>query len=283
MSATLSWMPLYVRDYDEDTGHLTCEQDGAYGRLLRKMWLRGDLPNDDAALARICGVTRTHWVRHIKPALMPLMTMTDIGTISQKRLQKERKNAAKISEKRTEVAKKRWQNQSVDSYDINDLADAKAYATDRTNQERLLVHPQPQCTIEKEDSTPDLFGSDEKKSAVRKASDEAPESPTAKVVHLNAGVTDDFAEFWMEYPKERHFEKRAALAEYAKARRKGVSHAVIIAGVRAMKQTTQPKFTLYPHRWLNRARWEDEALTVADHVLADTGTAPMPLYNGGRL
>lgn len=141
MSVSLNWMPLYVRDYDEDTEHLTCEQDGAYGRLLRKMWLRGDLPNDDSALARICGVTRTHWVRHLKPAIIPLLFVTEIGTLSQKRLEKERKNAWKISEKRAENARKKSQNTVVVPRENNDIVRAKAPANEGTNGEHLLVHP----------------------------------------------------------------------------------------------------------------------------------------------
>jgi uncharacterized protein YdaU (DUF1376 family) len=142
MSATLNWMPLYVRDYDEDTGHLTCEQDGAYGRLLRKMWLRGDLPNDDSNLSRICGVSRTHWVRHLKPAIMPLLLVTDIGTLSQKRLQKERKKAEKISEIRAENGRKIRENTPPLSNHINDVGLALAHANRGTNEEHLLVQPQ---------------------------------------------------------------------------------------------------------------------------------------------
>jgi hypothetical protein len=51
-----AWMPLYIGDWDSGTRHLDCEQDGAYGRLVRHYWKNGPLPDDDAQLARIVGM-----------------------------------------------------------------------------------------------------------------------------------------------------------------------------------------------------------------------------------
>lgn len=56
-----AWMPLYVGDWDSGTRHLDCEQDGAYGRLVRHYWRNGPLPDDDAMLARIVGMELKRW------------------------------------------------------------------------------------------------------------------------------------------------------------------------------------------------------------------------------
>jgi uncharacterized protein YdaU (DUF1376 family) len=56
-----AWMPLYVGDWDAGTRHLTCEQDGAYGRLVRWYWCNGPLPDDGKVLAQIVGMSPHKW------------------------------------------------------------------------------------------------------------------------------------------------------------------------------------------------------------------------------
>ena len=55
------WMPLYIGDWDSKTRHLSCEQDGAYFRLIRHYWKTGPIPDDDAQLARIAGLEIRRW------------------------------------------------------------------------------------------------------------------------------------------------------------------------------------------------------------------------------
>ncbi len=63
------WMPLYVGDYLRDTRRLTLAQHGAYLLLIMDYWENGPLPNDDAALARIVGVSLKQWNRSLRDAL----------------------------------------------------------------------------------------------------------------------------------------------------------------------------------------------------------------------
>lgn len=63
-----AWMPLYIGDWDGDTGHLDCEQDGAYGRLVRWYWRNGPPKDDDAVLARIIRMDVKRW-RKIRPII----------------------------------------------------------------------------------------------------------------------------------------------------------------------------------------------------------------------
>ena len=82
-----AWMPLYVGDWDGDTGHLDCEQDGAYGRLIRWYWRKGPLPDDDAALARIIRMDLKRW-RKIRPVIAAFFVVAD-GQWRQKRVDLE--------------------------------------------------------------------------------------------------------------------------------------------------------------------------------------------------
>lgn len=144
----MPWLPMYVDDYNHDTEDLTCEQDGAYWRLLRKCWIRGSLPDDDDKLAQICGVTKTRWMRHIAPAVRPFFMPAGPGKITQKRLEKERIKSQKISEERAESARKRWppnpESPPPEPGHINGLGDANAsangYANGKGTHKQSLTH-----------------------------------------------------------------------------------------------------------------------------------------------
>jgi len=65
------WMPFYIGDYLAATTHLSTVQHGAYVLLICAYWQRGELPDDDEQLARICGLTLSEWKRH-RPILRQL-------------------------------------------------------------------------------------------------------------------------------------------------------------------------------------------------------------------
>jgi uncharacterized protein YdaU (DUF1376 family) len=90
-----AWMPLFGADWDADTRHLDCEQDGAYGRLVRYYWRAGPLPDDDAQLARIVGMPLARW-RRLRPVIAAFFSMRD-GQWRHKRIDRE---WAKAVEKR---------------------------------------------------------------------------------------------------------------------------------------------------------------------------------------
>lgn len=105
-----AWMPLYIGDWDGDTGHLDCEQDGAYGRLIRYYWRAGPLPNDDAALARIVRMDLRRW-KKLRPVLAVFFTVS-ASKWTHKRVEKELASwtakKLKAIEKAKEAAKRRW-------------------------------------------------------------------------------------------------------------------------------------------------------------------------------
>lgn len=72
--AALPYMPLFVADYLADTRHLTPAQHGAYLLLIFNYWQRGEpLPNDDARLARIVGMSNRDW-KHNRDAILEFFT-----------------------------------------------------------------------------------------------------------------------------------------------------------------------------------------------------------------
>lgn len=79
------YMAVYVADYTADVQHLTCEQDGAYWRLLRAMWRAGGrLPYKPEKLATICGLTEQKW-REIGPDVIDLFQVRG-GLLTHKRI-----------------------------------------------------------------------------------------------------------------------------------------------------------------------------------------------------
>ena len=56
------WYPWYPTDFRRDTYHLSLSEEGAYRRLLDEYMInRAPLPDDDAALARIIGISIPDW------------------------------------------------------------------------------------------------------------------------------------------------------------------------------------------------------------------------------
>ncbi|MDO8912316.1 MAG: YdaU family protein [Phenylobacterium sp.] len=82
-----AWMPLYIGDWDGDTGHLDCEQDGAYGRLVRWYWRNGPPRDDDATLARIIRMDLKRW-KKVRLAIAPFFAIAE-GVWRHKRVDEE--------------------------------------------------------------------------------------------------------------------------------------------------------------------------------------------------
>lgn len=62
--AALPYMPLFVADYLADTADLSTAQHGAYMLLIMNYWQRGGpLPNDNARLAKITGLSTRNWLQ----------------------------------------------------------------------------------------------------------------------------------------------------------------------------------------------------------------------------
>jgi uncharacterized protein YdaU (DUF1376 family) len=108
MSTNAPAIPLFGDAYMADTTHLTLEEHGAYLKLMMVAW-RIDgccLPDDDARLARILGITAGKWAK-IKLAVMAFWSIEN-GVWIQARLSKERAFVEKKRQKNSDISSEAW-------------------------------------------------------------------------------------------------------------------------------------------------------------------------------
>jgi uncharacterized protein YdaU (DUF1376 family) len=99
------WMPFYIGDYLRDTTHLTTEQHGAYFLLILNYWNRGKpLPDDDAHLSRVAGLTVDAWKVH-RPTLVEFFDVRE-NSWFHGRIEEELTKAIKRAEDKSEAGKK---------------------------------------------------------------------------------------------------------------------------------------------------------------------------------
>jgi uncharacterized protein YdaU (DUF1376 family) len=107
------WMPLFIGDYLRDTRRLTTEQHGAYLLLIMEYWVGGPLPDDDAVLANIAGLSSDAWGIH-RAMLERFFTISG-GHWTHKRIDAERiraiDNQSKRAERAAKAANARWNAQ----------------------------------------------------------------------------------------------------------------------------------------------------------------------------
>lgn len=236
-----AWFPFYAGDFVRDTGHLSACEVGAYLRLLCASWSTGGLPDDDARLARLAGMTPDEWAR---AALMvrPFWTKGDDGLLRQGRLERERERTARVSEKRRSAgaagAAARWQAEGN--------ADGKPMAN-------ATPEPSPPPS-----DAPSLHL-------------EAPAAPARATGKHRDGEPGGFADWWAAYP--RKVGKDAARKAYSAALKRA-SAADLLAGLKRAKFSDDPQFIPHPSTWLNAGRWQDEAGGTSSAATAAPIAAP---------
>lgn len=86
--ASPPFMQLFVALWTSEVQHLTCEQDGAYFRLIRAMWTAGGaLPNVHRKLATICGLSEDRWAE-IGPDVLEFFQRRG-GTLTHKKVSEQ--------------------------------------------------------------------------------------------------------------------------------------------------------------------------------------------------
>lgn len=152
MSTASPAIPLFGDAYIADTRHLSLEEHGAYLTLMMIAWRAEDcsLPDDDARIARMLGVTAKKWAK-LKPTVMSFWCLED-GRWTQKRLSKERQYVAKKSKQNAESANARWNSKPLKTNDVDD-ANASPAQCERNA-------PPPSLSKEEEESKimPDRSG-----------------------------------------------------------------------------------------------------------------------------
>lgn len=182
MSGAAPAIPLFGDAYLADTRHLSLEEHGAYLQLLMIAWRSPDcaLPDDDARICRMLGVTAKKWSR-LRPVVMAFWTLGSAGW-EQKRLSKERRFVAKKSEQNRAAATARWDDKSLETNGAGD-ADAMPNA-----MPERCVNDAPPPTLREEE---------EKKEEVTASDDAQPLAFPGRVVRLNEV---DYARWKRAYP-----------------------------------------------------------------------------------
>jgi uncharacterized protein YdaU (DUF1376 family) len=150
-------MPVFIGDYLADTMHLTTEQHGAYLLLLFHLWRRGILPDEDAALARITGLSASAWSSH-RPVLAAFFRIGN-GTWQHGRVERERtrieaKNKSNSSRAKLGAAR-RWNKRAAPGLD-----DASSIAYALPDPPDSEPEAEPELEAETHES---LFGSSPKR------------------------------------------------------------------------------------------------------------------------
>lgn len=146
---SIPYFPMYPADFEADTSHLTLEEDGAYNRLLRLMWMTPgcSLPNDPAWIARRMRVDFETFCRVISPLIEEFLTVKN-GRIISPRLRAEYEKADETYRKRSEAGKKGGRPKGIE----NKSEQAKAgLSLEKAGPKQPEPEPEPEPFV-KEDT-----------------------------------------------------------------------------------------------------------------------------------
>lgn len=131
---SLPYFPMYAKDFEGKTSHLSLAEDGAYNRLLRLMWMTPgcSIPADDAWIMRRMRCNKSEYNRVVKVVLDEFFTREN-GRFSNARLCQEYEAAKNAHEKRVSAGKKGGKAKSLKN---NETGSSKA--------EAMLKQPEPE-------------------------------------------------------------------------------------------------------------------------------------------
>lgn len=240
------YMQVWVADWTADVQSLSCEQDGAYWRLIRAMWRNhGRLVNDEAQLARIVGLSVKKWRVHA-PVVLAFFRVVD-GDLVHGKLTETLLSVAQKSSERAAAGAKGGAAKA-----LKNKKPSLAKATDLPEQ------------------TPSI--SDVRDHKERESNDSLVRSPK---------VEDRFDDFWTLYP--RKIAKPAAHKAYLKAL-KETDHATLVARLSDQIRWgvfIDPKFSPHATTWLNQGRWADERDPGGQGVASGSNARPGGRRSGG--
>lgn len=108
---SFDWYPWHIQKYRRATPHLSLAEDGAYRRLIDEyMMTRAPLPDNDAALARIVGVSKEEWAV-VAVAVRPFFEASQgklINNTCEEELNAQACQAHATSTKNRAAANSRW-------------------------------------------------------------------------------------------------------------------------------------------------------------------------------
>ena len=114
---------MYPSDFEADTSHLSLEEDGAFNRLLRIMWMTPgcSIPDDEIWIRRRMRVDQDTFNRVVVPVISEFMKRQG-GRVLSPRLTREFKKLDETSRRRSDAGKKGGRPQAVENKHINGKA-----------------------------------------------------------------------------------------------------------------------------------------------------------------
>lgn len=147
---SLPYFPMYPADFEADTSHLTLEEDGAYNRLLRLMWMTPgcSLPDDDQWIMRRMRADFDTYESVVKPLIAEFFKR-EKGRLFSPRLMREFDALSETREKRSQAGKKGGLAGKPLKTNKTDESPAKA----RPKHARGIPEPEPDIDISSEDKS----------------------------------------------------------------------------------------------------------------------------------
>ncbi|CAN3992555.1 YdaU family protein [Methylocystis bryophila] len=231
-------MPLYIADYRADTMRLSTLEHGVYLLLIMEYWDKGSLPDDDAQLAEIAGLSDKDWIR-IRDRIRRFFH----SGWKHKRIEAELAKAADLSSKRKASAEQRWANRGADTHES--VANP---APSRSRADANALHLQSE-------SNANAMQTQCKTDAIGMHRARAVQSQSQSSLREDKRARDGaFQQFWTSWPHK--VGKPTAERAFAKCWRELPA---ILAGLDRYVRAKPPhQAWLNPATFLNQRRWEDE-------------------------
>ncbi|PCJ24126.1 MAG: hypothetical protein COA96_10295 [SAR86 cluster bacterium] len=248
---SLPYFPMYPKDFEGKTSHLTLEEDGAYNRLLRLQWMNPTcrLPNDDAWIMRRMRVDKKAFDRVVKVIISEFFTTKGAYLYSPKLLEVYKQSG--VAHSKRVKAGKQGGHSKARNYKHKDPSNAVA----------MPYQPEPEPEPIREITTTLV------------SSNDVPASPKGEDKNQ---FTKEFETIWPHYP--RKVSKKQSLINYIKARKK-FSYDDIAKPLREFIDATMkfgdPENMIHFSTWLQQERFSDE-----DQQAAVTGRTSKGYTNG---
>lgn len=221
---SLPYFPMFPSDFEAKTSHLTLEEDGAYNRLLRLMWMTPgcSLPDDDQWIMRRMRVDEDTF-RRVVLVVIDEFCIRKNGRVSNAKLTQVFDESKEKHERRVLAGSRGGKAKALRSKEKQP-----------SNAKAKLKQPKPE---------PEPNIGDTNVSLLR-------DSP------------DRFDDFWNQYPHRGGAKKGRKPSEqkFKAALKSGATPEQIIAGAIRYAEDSRviAGYAKDPATWLNQRGWEDE-------------------------
>jgi len=145
---SIPYFPMYPADFEAKTSHLTLEEDGAYNRLLRLMWMTPgcSLPDAPAWLIRRMRIDAATFERVVAPLLSEFFERKS-GRLHNPRLRAEFEKADETYRKRSSAGKRGGRPKAVENKEKEQKA---GLSNEKAGPKQPEPEPEPDIKIERE-------------------------------------------------------------------------------------------------------------------------------------